>query len=128
MAVAGIGTDIVQVDRFEAFLTPTKHAVLERLFTPTELSYALPRKQAAQHLAARFAAKEAFLKALGLGLRDGITWQDMEVRRDENGAPSLFLCGVAAEIFQRRGLRCCHLSYSHEQAYATATVIVEDER
>lgn len=124
MALAGLGTDVVAVARFVRLLEQ-RSAVLERLFTPAERAYALPRRQAAQHLAARFAAKEAFLKALGLGLRDGLTWQDIEVRRDALGAPTLVFAGRAAELFTARGLRFCHLSYSHERDYAIATVILE---
>ncbi len=125
MAVAGIGTDIVRVERFTEFIARNNRGVLERLFTPAELEYALPRRQAAEHLAARFAAKEAFLKALGTGLRDGLTWLDMEVRRDLSGAPSLDLTGTAAQMFGERGLRSIFLSYSHEREYAVATVVLE---
>lgn len=125
MAIAGIGTDIVQVERFQRFLQREKQAVLERLFTRQELDYALPKKGAAQHLAARFASKEAFVKALGLGLRDGLTWHDMEVIRDALGCPSLALSGRAAELFKLRQLVGLHLSYSHEREYAVATVVLE---
>ena len=126
MSVAGIGTDIVRVQRFQEFIAEDNRGVLERLFTPKELEYSLPRRQAAEHLAARFAAKEAFLKSLGLGLREGITWLDMEVSRDHYGAPSLLLTGRAAQIFAQRGLNKIFLSYSHETDYAVATVVLED--
>lgn len=125
MAIAGIGTDIVQVDRFQRFLQREKQAVLERVFTRQELEYALPKKTAAQHLAARFASKEAFVKALGLGLRDGLSWHDIEVVRDSLGCPSLALTGRAAELFTQRQLVGLHLSYSHEREYAVATVVLE---
>ncbi|OQY24195.1 MAG: 4'-phosphopantetheinyl transferase [Desulfobacteraceae bacterium 4572_35.2] len=127
MAIVGIGTDIVRVERFQRFIERQEDALLKRLFTEGELSYSLPRKSAAQHLAARFAAKEAFVKALGLGLRDGITWQDMEVRNDDLGCPSLYLTGRAAEIVLQRTLTTPYLSYSHEQEYAVATVVLERE-
>jgi holo-[acyl-carrier protein] synthase len=125
MAIAGIGTDIVQVSRFRRFLERDDRSLLERLFTVDELDYALPKKGAAQHLAARFASKEAFVKALGLGLRDGLSWQDIEVVRDELGCPSLCLTGRAAEIMAERKLTSAFLSYSHEQEYAMATVVLE---
>lgn len=125
MAIVGIGTDIVRVERFQRFLERQEDALLKRLFTERELAYALPRKSAAQHLAARFASKESFVKALGLGLRDGITWHDMEVRNDDLGCPSLYLTGRAAEIMFERNLATPHLSYSHEQEYAVATVVLE---
>lgn len=125
MAIVGIGTDIVRVERFQRFVDRDENALLTRLFTEHELAYAMPRKGAAQHLAARFASKEAFVKALGLGLRDGITWQDMEVRNDELGCPSLHFSGRAAEIILERNLAPAYLSYSHEQEYAVATVVLE---
>lgn len=125
MAIVGIGTDIVRVERFSRFLQNNNHALLERVFTAAELAYALPKKRAAQHLAARFAAKESFVKALGLGLRDGLSWQDIEVARDALGCPRLNLTGRAAEIMLERKLSAALVSYSHEQEYATATVILE---
>lgn len=126
MAIAGLGTDLVRISRFQAFVDAGNMALLERLFTAGERDYALAKKSAAAHLAARFAAKEAFLKALGLGLRDGLAWQDMEVVRDALGKPSLRLLGRAAEIYSERRLTALHLSYSHEGDYATATVILEE--
>jgi len=125
VAVAGIGTDIVRVQRFARFIQRNDEALLKRMFTSDELAYALPRKCADQHLAARFAAKEAFVKALGLGLRDGITWHDMEVVRDDLGCPSLRITGRAAEIVAARKLGNIFLSYSHEEEYAVATVVLE---
>ncbi|WP_321530962.1 holo-ACP synthase [uncultured Desulfuromonas sp.] len=125
MAIAGIGTDIVDVERFDRFIDEDNQTLLQRLFTPGELAYALPRKCAAQHLAARFACKEAFVKALGLGMRDGMTWHDIEVVRDALGCPSLAVRGRAAEILAQRQLHAHHVSYSHETRWAVATVIVE---
>lgn len=125
MAIAGIGTDIVRVARFKRFIERGDEALLQRMFSADELAYAMPRKCADQHLAARFAAKEAFVKALGLGLRDGMTWHDMEVVRDQLGCPSLKLSGRAAQIVVERNLGNCFLSYSHEEEYAVATVVLE---
>lgn len=125
MPVAGVGIDLARISRFQKFLDGDKAALLERLFTPDERAYALPKKSAAAHLAARFAAKEAFLKALGLGLRDGLSWQDLEVVRDELGKPWLQCAGRAAELLRERGIVATHLSYSHDGDYAVATVILE---
>jgi holo-[acyl-carrier protein] synthase len=125
MPVVGIGIDLARVSRFERFLSAERQGVLERLFTAGERTYALAKKYPAPHLAARFAAKEAFLKALGLGLREGISWQDMEVVQDLLGCPSLLLSGRAGEIFHQRGLLSLHLSYSHDGDYAVATVLLE---
>jgi holo-[acyl-carrier protein] synthase len=125
VAVAGVGTDLARSERFRRFVDAGKEDLLQRLFTPQERAYALARRDPGPHLAARFAAKEAFLKALGLGLRQGITWQDMEVVRDTLGSPSLHLSGRALEIYRSRRLTDCHLSYSHDGEYAVATVILE---
>jgi len=125
MAIAGVGIDLARISRFQGFLAAGKTALLERLFTPGERAYALPKKTAAAHLAARFAAKEAFLKALGLGLRDGLSWHDLEVVRDDLGKPSLSCGGRAAELLAAREIAAVHLSYSHDGDYAVATVILE---
>lgn len=125
MAIVGIGTDLARISRFRAFLDSGKTAIIERVFGVEEKSYSLAKKDPAPHLAARFAVKEAFLKALGLGLREGITWRDMEVIRDSLGKPSLRLIGRAAEICHERGVVSVHLSYSHDGDYATATVVLE---
>jgi len=125
MTVIGLGVDLVRVGRFGTLLEKQKQAVLERLFTPGELAYSFAKKDPAPHLAARFAAKEAFLKALGLGLRQGLSWQQIEVVSDPLGKPSLVLSGKASEIMLQQGANSCLLSYSHDGDYATATVILE---
>jgi len=125
MAVVGLGTDLARSSRFERLLNEGRQGVLERLFTSAERRYCLTKKNPAPHLAARFAAKEAFLKALGLGLRQGLRWQDVEVVRDQLGRPSLELRGRAAELVRVRGITATHLSYSHDGDYAVATVILE---
>lgn len=124
--VAGIGTDLTQISRFSRFLEQKKTAIIDRLFTASEQTYAMQKSNPAPHLAARFASKEAFLKALGLGLREGISWQDMTVVNDELGKPSLELSGRAREIFNQRSLSMLHLSYSHDGDYAIATVVLEE--
>jgi len=125
--ILGLGVDICRIPRFRAFLERGRMGVIERLFTPGERAYCLAKKDPSAHLAARFAAKEAFLKSLGLGLRDGLSWQDVEVVRDELGAPSLALSGRALEIAHAKGVLGMHLSYSHDGDYATATVILEGD-
>jgi holo-[acyl-carrier protein] synthase len=123
--IAGLGVDLARVDRFRRLLTEEKKGVVDRLFTAGEKEYSLAKKDPAPYLAVRFAAKEAFLKALGLGLRRGITWHDVEVVKDELGCPSLSLKGKAAEICRQRALRGVHLSYSHDGQYGVATVVLE---
>ena len=123
--IYGIGTDIVAIERFQRFMTTGNSAILERLFTPVERSRCGSRKDAASCLAARFAAKEAFLKALGTGLRDGISWQDMEVSNNALGKPELVLSGKAAEQFQAKELVSIQLSLSHDGGSAIAMVVLE---
>lgn len=123
--IVGLGVDLARASRFSKLLATEKRGVITRVFTPGELAYALAMKNPAPHLAARFAAKEAFVKALGLGLRSGMRWQEIEVVRNELGAPSLRLSGQAAERAAERQVTEIHLSYSHEGDYATATVILE---
>ncbi len=125
MTIVGIGTDLSRCERFRKFLEP-KNKVLERIFSDEELLYALQKRDPVPHLAARFAAKEAFLKALGTGLRDGLAWRQVCVVLDSLGCPSLQLTGRAAEILVERGALRTHLSYSHDGDYAVATVILED--
>lgn len=125
MAVIGIGTDLARSERFKKFLTPG-NKVLERIFSDEERQYSLQKRNPAPHLAARFAAKEAFLKALGTGLRDGLAWQQVCVVLDTLGCPSLKLSGRAVELMTACGASKTHLSYSHDGDYAVATVILED--
>jgi holo-[acyl-carrier protein] synthase len=125
MPIVGLGTDLARVERFRTFVTDNKTALLGRLFTLGEREYAFAKKDPAPHLAARFAAKESCLKAFGLGLREGISWQDMEVVPDELGRPYLLLSGRAAEIAAAKQIEVVHLSYSHDGDYAVATVILE---
>ncbi|MCD6186677.1 MAG: holo-ACP synthase, partial [Desulfuromusa sp.] len=94
MAIIGIGTDLVCSERFRKFLDPGSK-VLERIFSTEERRYSLQKRDPVPHLAARFAAKEAFLKALGTGLRDGLTWQQVCVVLDSLGCPSLEITGRA---------------------------------
>jgi holo-[acyl-carrier protein] synthase len=123
--IIGIGIDIAEIARFERFVTENNQALLKRLFTPLELEYCLARRLSAQHFALRFAAKEAFLKALGTGLRHGINWLDMEVRNDDLGKPALWFSGKASEMFAEAGGGTCHLSLSHDAGCAVAMVVLE---
>lgn len=124
MAIVGTGVDLARIERFRKFLEPG-NKVLERVFSVDERQYALQMKDPAPHFAARFAAKEAFVKALGTGLRNGLSWQQVVVVRDALGCPSLQLSGRAAEMLRERGASLTHLSYSHDGDYAVATVILE---
>lgn len=125
MPIVGLGTDLARVARFREFIAAEKTALLERLFTPGERQYAFAKADPSPHLAARFAAKESCLKALGTGWRDGIGWHDMEVVPDDLGRPDLVLSGRAAEIAGEKRVGMVHLSYSHDGEYAIATVLLE---
>jgi holo-[acyl-carrier protein] synthase len=123
--ISGIGTDIVAIERFQRFVDQNNIALLQRLFTERERSLCSARKNCASCYAARFAAKEAFLKALGTGLSDGISWQDMEITRNDLGKPGLLLTGRAREIFATQGLDSAFLSLSHDGGNAIAMVVLE---
>lgn len=114
--IAGIGVDVVDLARFERALTRTPQ-LRERLFAEGE------RGLAARSLAARFAAKEALVKALGEST--GVRWHDMEVVTDAHGAPGIRVSGGAAVLVQARGITALHLSMSHDGGVAVATVVAE---
>jgi holo-[acyl-carrier protein] synthase len=123
--ISGIGTDIVAIERFQRFVD-TNSAVLVRIFTESERTLCSARKDSASCFAARFAAKEAFLKALGTGLRDGISWQDLEITLNELGKPELLISGQAREIFTKQGLKNTFVSLSHDGGNAIAMVVLEN--
>lgn len=123
--IFGIGIDIVDITRFERFLREGKNSLFRRVFTPGEIEYCGCKKKSAQHYASRFAAKEAFFKACGLGLREGMSWKDVEVVKDHLGKPVLQLHGRAGEIFREMGLKCLHAALSHDGTYAVAMVVLE---
>lgn len=121
--ISGIGTDIVAVPRLRAALERRGPALARRLLAETEWPDFDRAADPARLLAKRFAAKEAFLKALGTGLR-GLRWTDMAVQHDRQGKPSLwFSAALASRLAGHR----CHLSLSDEQDYAMAFVIIESE-
>lgn len=123
--IAGIGIDIVATNRFQRFLDEGNVTLMQKLFTDREHTFCSARKSSADSFAARFAAKEAFLKALGTGLRDGISWLDMEVVNDDLGKPDLILSGTALELFKKRGFENLFLSLSHDGGNAVALVVLE---
>ena len=123
--IYGIGADIVAFERFQRFIDKENTALLKRLFSEQERERCEARKDSAACYAARFAAKEAFLKALGSGMRDGLSWLDMEVVNDELGKPGLHLSGKALEVFNAKQLSTIYLSLSHDGGYAVAMVVLE---
>jgi holo-[acyl-carrier protein] synthase len=123
--IVGTGVDITEVDRIEAAVKRFGDRFLKRVFTPAEVRYCLGKPNAAERLAARFAAKEAGMKAIGTGLRGGVTWQDVEVLRMPGQRPVLAFHGKAAEFAARLGCKRTHLSLSHTADQAIAHVILE---
>ena len=101
MNIVGIGTDIVECVRIAQMIEKHGELFLERVFTAREMRYCQSRKHATEHFAGRWAAKEAILKCLGTGWRKGICWTDMEIRNDPQGAPHVYLAGVAKEQAQK---------------------------
>ncbi|MBZ5524772.1 MAG: holo-[acyl-carrier-protein] synthase [Acidobacteriia bacterium] len=124
--IVGTGVDIAEVPRIQQALDRFGERFLKRVFTPEEIRYCTARGNAAERLAARFAAKEAGMKAIGTGLRNGVTWRDFEVVRQPRQRPVLQFSGRAAEIAAALGCRRTHLSLSHTSEQAIAHVILED--
>jgi holo-[acyl-carrier protein] synthase len=125
MTIIGHGVDLVDVQRIRAMLDEHRPRFLQRVFTPEEQAYCDAKAEPADHYAARFAAKEAVLKALGKGWADGIAWTDIGVTHDPSGRPRLVLAGAAADHAARLGVRAWHLSLSHTAGTAVASVVAE---
>ena len=125
--IVGTGVDIAEVGRIKAAVERFGDRFLKRVFTPAEIRYCMGKLNAAERLAARFAAKEAGMKAIGTGLRHGVTWQDVEVLRMPGQRPVLKFSGKAAEFAERLGCKRTHLSLSHTADQAIAHVILEGE-
>jgi holo-[acyl-carrier protein] synthase len=124
MTVIAHGIDIVDVKRIESMLGEHGDRFIERCFTPSERSYAdAGGGRRAERYAVRFACKEAVFKALGTGWRTGISWRDVEVVREPSGQPRLQLCGRCAELAQSSGVVHWHISLSHTDTLACASVI-----
>jgi holo-[acyl-carrier protein] synthase len=121
--VKGTGTDIVSIARLGRSLSRGP-AFAEEVFAEGERRYCDAQPHPVQHYAARFAAKEAFLKAVGVGILGDVALRDVEVAREERGPPRLRLGPTAARALERAGATCSHLSLAHEGEYAIAVVIV----
>jgi len=121
--ILGLGIDLVEVARMEHAIGRGERLV-ERLFTAAEIAYCRRHKEPARHFAARFAAKEAGLKALGTGLRLGVSWRELEVRRERGQAPTLVLSGRSRELGLARGGSRMLLALSHEGEYALAQAML----
>ena len=123
--IRGIGIDLVDVGRIQRGAERWGQRFLERIFCPEEIALCQKRAGSASCLALRFAAKEAFAKALGLGIRSGLTWHDIEVVNDELGRPGLKLNNRAQELLGSVGAARTWLSLSDESTIAVAVVVLE---
>ena len=125
--ILGSGVDICEVPRIQASIARYGNRFLERIFTAREIAYANRKANRFERYAARFAAKEAGMKALGTGWTGGIAWRDFEVINLPSGRPTLAFHGQAAEIAAKLGVRNVALSLTHTKEQALAMVILEGE-
>ena len=123
--IVGSGVDLCEVPRIESAIARHGRRFVERVFTGPEIAYAESKANRYERYAARFAAKEAGMKALGTGWRGGIAWRDFEVANLSSGQPTLRLHGKAAELAQKLGVRSIALSLTHTAGQALAMVILE---
>ena len=120
-----MGTDLAEVDRIRASIERYGTRFIERVFTPLEIAYVERKANRFERYAARFAAKEAGMKAIGTGWRRGVRWHDFEVANLPSGRPTLALHGVASGIAEQLGVRNITLTLTHTAAQAMAVVILE---
>ena len=121
--IRGVGTDVVDIERFTRIMRRSRDGFREHLFTDREIAYCERYKKSEASYAAVFAAKEAFLKALRTGLAPGMRWKDAEVIHESSGAPTMVAHGLCAELL---GAGHVHVTLSHSDLSATAVVIIED--
>ena len=123
--VIGVGTDLIEIERIRQSVARFGERFLQRIFTPGEIAYCQQKKNAAESLAARFAAKEAGAKALGTGISRGVGWLELEVTRKPGSRPVLQLSGRAAERAKSLGVTAISLSLTHSRDVALAVVVME---
>ncbi|HZD49346.1 MAG TPA: holo-ACP synthase, partial [Silvibacterium sp.] len=124
--LVGTGIDMVEIHRIAQSIERFGERFLSRVFTPGEIAYCLRKKNSAESFAARFAAKEAAAKALGTGIQYGVTWKELEVRREPGHRPNMHFSGRAREIADRLGVRHISLSLTHNNTTAMAAVHLEN--
>lgn len=122
--VYGVGTDLIEVSRIKTVMEKDL-GFREKIFTEGEIRYCEQKKYKYENYAARFSAKEAFLKAIGTGWRFGIRFADIDLYHDEFGKPLIRLTGKADELARREGISKIHVSLSHIKETASAIVVVE---
>ena len=124
--ILGTGVDLAEVPRIRASIERYGEKFIRRIYTPAEIAYVERKANKYQRYAARFAAKEAGMKAIGTGWRRGVTWQDFEVANLPSGKPTLLLHGVAAKFAGKLGVKNISLSITHTSELGMAHVILED--
>ncbi len=123
--IYGIGIDLVKVGRIKEALDRWGERFQNKVFTPAEVRYCMLKKDPSPNFAARFAAKEAFVKALGIGIRRGVHWKDVEVQRGPLGKPVLRINGRAVDICLKERIEGFSLSLTHDGEYSGAVVVLE---
>ncbi len=124
--IVGIGTDLVSIARIERLYQRHPERFVQRILASSELAAFYSSCNKPAFLAKRFAVKEAAAKALGLGIRSGLTFRDFRVHRDPKGQPVLSLEGKASRIAKSKKIQALHLSISDERTHALAFVVLED--
>jgi holo-[acyl-carrier protein] synthase len=122
--IIGIGIDLVKISRVQKMLKRWGNRFLNRVFTASEIAYAQNKKQQYVPLSARFAAKEAALKALGIGLQMGVNWREIETTSDSLGKPVMTFSGKVQQIAQEQRVSDIFVSLSHDGDYAIAQVLL----
>ena len=122
--IIGTGIDIIEVERI-AVRVGRDNGFKELVFSKGEISYCDAKANPFEHYAARFAAKEAFLKAVGMGWNSGLQWNEIEITNEENGKPFMRISGKTKTILEPLNIRLIHVSLAHLKSLATATVILE---
>ena len=122
--VRGIGVDIIEIDRIRQSIEKLGELFLSKIYTPREIAYSSARANQYQHLAARFAAKEAVAKALSTGWSGEFRWKDVEVMNDPGGQPRITLTGKLRDQLRSSTI---HLSMSHSETHVVAVVVIEEE-
>ena len=123
--IVGIGVDLAEVDRIREAIERHGRRFIDRIYTPAEIRYVESKANRFERYAARFAAKEAGMKAIGTGWKRGVRWQDFEVSNLPSGRPTLQLHGVAAEVAASLSVRNIALSITHTAVEGMAIVILE---
>jgi holo-[acyl-carrier protein] synthase len=124
--IVGTGVDLAEVPRIRASIERYGEKFIRRIYTPAEIAYVERKANKFERYAARFAAKEAGMKAIGTGWRRGVRWQDFEVANLPSGKPTLLLHGVAARFAEKLGVKNISLSITHTNELGMAHVILED--